>query len=76
MKNLINKVIEDKPVIVNNSTHDNFIGITSCVILYHGMEWTFDNDYRFSFYDDAEFLQQVQGELDERIKNELKYHSV
>lgn len=76
MKNLINKVIEDKPVIVNNGIHDNFIGITSCSILYHGMEWSYDNEYRFSFDNDDEFLQQVQEELDERIENELEYQSV
>ena len=69
MKNLINKVIEDKPVIADDGTLDT-------LVLYHGMQFRYSSDYRFGFDSDAEFLQQVKEELDERIENELEYQSV
>ena len=69
MKNLINKVIEDKPVIADDGTLDT-------LVLYHGMQFRYSSDYRFGFDNDAEFLEYIQDELDEEIALELEYQSV
>jgi len=69
MKNLINKVIEDKPVIIDDGTLDT-------VVLYHGMQFRYTSEYRFGFDSDAEFLEDIQYELDEEIALELEYQSV
>ncbi len=62
-------MLEDKPVLIDDNTFKT-------VVLYHGMQFVFDTNKRFEFENDAEFLEDIQEELDERIENELKYQSV
>ena len=50
--------------------------IHSCIVFYNNMPFRYPNLYRVQFENDAEFLEDIQEELEERIENELKYQSV
>jgi hypothetical protein len=61
--------MSDNAIIIDSGNLDTHV-------LYHGMTFIYASEYRYSFANDAEFLEDIQDELDERIENELEYQSV
>ena len=61
--------VEDNAIIIDSGNLDTWV-------LYHGERFTYASEFRYSFANDAEFLEDIQDELDDQIADELEYQSV
>ena len=63
--------IHDVPLVLDD---ENNLGY--CVVKYHGMQFRFSQELRYSFDTTSEFIDYIIEDLDERIEDELEYQSV
>ena len=61
--------VEDNAIIIDSGNLDTWV-------LYHGEKFVYASEFRYSFANDAEFLEEIQDELDDQIADELEYQSV